>query len=43
MLAELAAEGAEATREAVAERLSGNLCRCGAYPRIVDAVRDVIT
>ncbi|AZM87444.1 MULTISPECIES: (2Fe-2S)-binding protein [Streptomyces] len=43
MLAELAADGAEATREAVAERLSGNLCRCGAYPRIVDAVRDVIT
>ncbi|WP_405982561.1 (2Fe-2S)-binding protein [Streptomyces sp. NBC_00158] len=43
MLAELAAEGAEPTRETVAERLSGNLCRCGAYPRIVDAVRDVIT
>lgn len=21
--------------------MSGNLCRCGAYPRIVDAVRDV--
>ncbi|MEV0848505.1 2Fe-2S iron-sulfur cluster-binding protein [Streptomyces sp. NPDC049954] len=24
------------------ERLSGNLCRCGAYPRIVEAVEDVI-
>ncbi|MEU9374425.1 2Fe-2S iron-sulfur cluster-binding protein [Streptomyces sp. NPDC048255] len=26
----------------IRERLSGNLCRCGAYPRIVDAVTDVI-
>ena len=24
----------------VRERMSGNLCRCGAYPHIVDAVRD---
>ena len=24
----------------VAERMSGNLCRCGAYPNIVPAVRD---
>ncbi|GGT62286.1 (2Fe-2S)-binding protein [Streptomyces purpureus] len=30
------------TRDEVAERMSGNLCRCGAYPRIVDAVLDVI-
>ncbi|MET9963715.1 2Fe-2S iron-sulfur cluster-binding protein [Streptomyces sp. NPDC006326] len=29
-------------RAAIAERMSGNLCRCGAYPRIVDAVQDVI-
>ncbi|MFD4240389.1 (2Fe-2S)-binding protein [Streptomyces sp. NPDC058525] len=29
------------TDEEIRERLSGNLCRCGAYPRIVDAVRDV--
>ncbi|MFD3781134.1 2Fe-2S iron-sulfur cluster-binding protein [Streptomyces sp. NPDC058612] len=29
------------TAEEVRERMSGNLCRCGAYPRIVDAVRDV--
>lgn len=26
----------------IRERLSGNLCRCGAYPHIVEAVRDVI-
>lgn len=30
------------TAEEIRERLSGNLCRCGAYPRIVDAVTDVI-
>ncbi|GHE35748.1 oxidoreductase [Streptomyces longispororuber] len=29
------------TPEEIRERLSGNLCRCGAYPRIVEAVRDV--
>ncbi|GMA41354.1 2Fe-2S iron-sulfur cluster-binding protein [Mobilicoccus caccae] len=25
----------------IRERMSGNLCRCGAYPNIVDAVREV--
>ncbi|WP_189960071.1 2Fe-2S iron-sulfur cluster-binding protein [Streptomyces violascens] len=30
------------TGEEIRERLSGNLCRCGAYPHIVEAVRDVI-
>ncbi|MFE2262229.1 2Fe-2S iron-sulfur cluster-binding protein [Streptomyces griseosporeus] len=29
-------------RPEIRERLSGNLCRCGAYPRIVEAVEDVI-
>jgi xanthine dehydrogenase YagT iron-sulfur-binding subunit len=29
----------ELTDEEIRERLSGNLCRCGAYPNIVDAVR----
>ena len=28
------------TREEVAERMSGNLCRCSAYPGIVEAIRD---
>jgi xanthine dehydrogenase YagT iron-sulfur-binding subunit len=28
-------------RDEIRERLGGNLCRCGAYPRIVDAVEDV--
>jgi xanthine dehydrogenase YagT iron-sulfur-binding subunit len=26
----------------IAERMSGNLCRCAAYPNIVDAIRDVV-
>ncbi|WP_433858790.1 (2Fe-2S)-binding protein [Streptomyces kronopolitis] len=31
---------AELTAEEIRERMSGNLCRCGAYPRIVEAVAD---
>ncbi|GGR66499.1 oxidoreductase [Streptomyces roseolus] len=31
---------AELTRDEIRERMSGNLCRCGAYPHIVDAVTD---
>ena len=30
------------TNEEIAERMSGNLCRCSAYPGIVNAIRDVI-
>ncbi|MEV6396245.1 2Fe-2S iron-sulfur cluster-binding protein [Streptomyces sp. NPDC051907] len=26
----------------IRERMSGNLCRCGAYPNIVDAIADVV-
>ncbi|MDB5694512.1 MAG: (2Fe-2S)-binding protein [Sphingomonas bacterium] len=29
------------TREEIAERMSGNLCRCAAYPNIVDAIAEV--
>lgn len=29
------------TDEEIRERMSGNLCRCGAYPNIVDAIRRV--
>lgn len=28
------------TPEEISERMSGNLCRCAAYPNIVDAIRD---
>ncbi|SDL00660.1 2Fe-2S iron-sulfur cluster-binding protein [Streptomyces indicus] len=29
------------SRDEIRERMSGNLCRCGAYPHIVEAVEDV--
>ena len=38
--AALIAEGGELTRERVREGMSGNICRCGAYPNIVDAIMD---
>jgi xanthine dehydrogenase YagT iron-sulfur-binding subunit len=28
--------------EEIRERMSGNLCRCGAYPNIVDAIKEVL-
>jgi xanthine dehydrogenase YagT iron-sulfur-binding subunit len=31
----------ELTDEEIRERMSGNICRCGAYPNIVDAIRAV--
>jgi xanthine dehydrogenase YagT iron-sulfur-binding subunit len=38
----LIAEGRVRTREEIREHMSGNLCRCGAYPNIVDAIEDVL-
>jgi xanthine dehydrogenase YagT iron-sulfur-binding subunit len=38
MLAEARAEGAALDDDEIRERLSGNLCRCGAYVNIVAAV-----
>ena len=35
------AEKIELTDAEIRERMSGNLCRCGAYPNIVAAVREV--
>ncbi|NYG59467.1 xanthine dehydrogenase YagT iron-sulfur-binding subunit [Nocardioides daedukensis] len=35
-----AGEGVELTDEEIRERMSGNLCRCGAYVGILDAVRE---
>jgi xanthine dehydrogenase YagT iron-sulfur-binding subunit len=32
----------ELTEEEIRERMSGNLCRCGAYPNIVSAIRSVV-
>ncbi len=31
-------EGTAKSREEIREFMSGNLCRCGAYPNIVDAI-----
>jgi xanthine dehydrogenase YagT iron-sulfur-binding subunit len=36
-----AAEAVSLTDDEIRERLSGNLCRCGAYANIVAAVRAV--
>ncbi|MBO0828601.1 MAG: 2Fe-2S iron-sulfur cluster binding domain-containing protein [Streptosporangiales bacterium] len=33
----------EPTEEEIRERMSGNLCRCGAYANIVAAIREVAT
>ena len=38
----LIAEGHARTREEVRELMSGNLCRCGAYTNITDAIIEVI-
>jgi xanthine dehydrogenase YagT iron-sulfur-binding subunit len=38
--ADLLAEQGDLTDEEVRERMSGNLCRCAAYPNIVAAIRD---
>ena len=38
----LIAEGRAHTREEIRELMSGNICRCGAYTNIVDAVEDVL-
>jgi xanthine dehydrogenase YagT iron-sulfur-binding subunit len=38
----LITEGKARTREEVRELMSGNICRCGAYPHILDAVCEVL-
>jgi xanthine dehydrogenase YagT iron-sulfur-binding subunit len=38
----LIAEGRAHSREEIREQMSGNLCRCGAYTNIVDAIEDVL-
>jgi xanthine dehydrogenase YagT iron-sulfur-binding subunit len=41
MLGEVAAEGIELTDDVIRERMSGNICRCGAYANIVPAIARV--
>lgn len=38
----LLAEGHAHDRDEIRELMSGNICRCGAYPNIVDAIEDVM-
>ncbi len=40
-IAAIVAEKPELSRDEVRERMSGNICRCGAYPNIVDAILEV--
>ena len=35
-------EGRATTREEIREHMTGNICHCGAYPNIVDAIEDVL-
>jgi xanthine dehydrogenase YagT iron-sulfur-binding subunit len=41
MLAEARAEGVDLDDDEIRERMSGNICRCAAYPNIVAAIADV--
>jgi len=41
LLDEAEAEGVDLTADEIRERMSGNICRCGAYPNIVAAIADV--
>ena len=38
--ADLAAETIDLDRDELRERMSGNLCRCGAYNGIIDAISE---
>jgi xanthine dehydrogenase YagT iron-sulfur-binding subunit len=38
----LLSEGRAGNRAEIREQMSGNLCRCGAYTNIVDAIEDVL-
>jgi len=40
--ADVAAASPALTDEEIRERMSGNICRCAAYPNIVAAIRDVV-
>jgi len=38
----LLAEGKAKTSDDIRELMSGNICRCGAYPNIVAAIEEVL-
>jgi len=39
LLGEANAQGVKLTEDEIRERMSGNICRCGAYPNIVAAIK----
>ena len=39
----LIAEGKAKTADEIRELMSGNICRCGAYPNIVAAIQQAMT
>ena len=39
----LIAEGKARTADEIRELMSGNICRCGAYPNIVAAIEEVMS
>jgi xanthine dehydrogenase YagT iron-sulfur-binding subunit len=39
----LIAEGRARTADEIRELMSGNICRCGAYPNIVAAIEEVMS
>ncbi len=39
----LLAENPDPSTEEIREYLSGNLCRCGSYPNVLEAVRSLVT
>jgi xanthine dehydrogenase YagT iron-sulfur-binding subunit len=41
MLGDLERQGVEISQAAIREWMSGNICRCGAYPNIVAAIEEV--
>jgi xanthine dehydrogenase YagT iron-sulfur-binding subunit len=43
MIAEAHEEGVTLDAPEIRERMSGNLCRCGAYPNIIAAIADIVS
>lgn len=41
LLADCAARDVRPSRDSIAEALGGNLCRCGCYVKIIDAIEEV--
>jgi xanthine dehydrogenase YagT iron-sulfur-binding subunit len=43
MTADLASETIQLTHDELRERMSGNLCRCGAHNGIIEAIQNTFT